>query len=196
MFTNVEEGNSFSSPGSSIHAVFQARILEWLVIPVSWGSSWCRGQTHFCIAGRFFTIWATREALLMQRPTQWQCFRISGYFICYFIRSENCNASPISCSVYVRIIPSFIKHVAESHLKNLKLIFLLFCPVWSKTLFWCPPWRNGRLGPCYMGWCRFQEQITLCLSASSLQAPCRLFASSSFSNTTTGGIKTSACGPS
>ena len=128
MFTNVEEGNSFSSPGSSIHAVFQARILEWLVIPVSWGSSWRRGQTHFCIAGRFFTIWATREALLMQRPTQWQCFRISGYFICYFIRSENCNASPISCSVYVRIIPSFIKHVAESHLKNLKLIFLLFCP--------------------------------------------------------------------
>ena len=41
---------------------FQARKLEWVFISFSRGSSWPRDWTHFsCIAGGFFTIWATRE---------------------------------------------------------------------------------------------------------------------------------------
>ena len=53
-----------SPPGSSVHGIFQARILEWVAIPFSRGSSQARDQTHVsCAAGRFFTIWATREAL-------------------------------------------------------------------------------------------------------------------------------------
>ena len=52
-----------SPPGSSVHGIIQARILEWVAIPFSRGSSWPRDQTWVsCIAGRFFTIWATREA--------------------------------------------------------------------------------------------------------------------------------------
>ena len=52
-----------SPPGSSVHGMSQARILEWVAIPFSRGSSWPRDQTHFSwIAGRFFTVWATREA--------------------------------------------------------------------------------------------------------------------------------------
>ena len=44
--------------------ILQARILEWVAMPYSRGSSQPRDQTHVsCIAGRFFTIWATREAL-------------------------------------------------------------------------------------------------------------------------------------
>ena len=51
-----------SLPGSSVHGILQARILEWVAIPFSRGSSWPRGWTwDSCIAGRFFTIWATRE---------------------------------------------------------------------------------------------------------------------------------------
>ena len=50
-------------PGSSIHGIFQASILEWLVIPFSKGSSRPRDWNWVsCIAGRFFTICATREA--------------------------------------------------------------------------------------------------------------------------------------
>ena len=46
--------------GSRVHGISQARILEWLAIRFSRGSSWPRNQTWiFCIAGRFFTIWAT-----------------------------------------------------------------------------------------------------------------------------------------
>ena len=39
------------------------RILEWVAYPFSSGTSWPRNWTRIsCIAGRFFTIWATREA--------------------------------------------------------------------------------------------------------------------------------------
>ena len=52
-----------SRPGSSVHGIFQARILEWVAIFFSRGSSWPRDWIWLsCIRGRFFTIWATREA--------------------------------------------------------------------------------------------------------------------------------------
>ena len=52
-----------SPPSSSVHGILQARILEWVVIPFSRGSSQPRDRTQVSsISGRFFTIWATREA--------------------------------------------------------------------------------------------------------------------------------------
>ena len=49
-----------SHPGSSIHGIFQARILEWVAISFSKGCSWPRNQTQVSrTAGRLFTIWAT-----------------------------------------------------------------------------------------------------------------------------------------
>ena len=52
-----------SPPGSSIHGILQARVLEWVAIPFSRGSSLPRDWTRvFCIVGRFFTVWDTREA--------------------------------------------------------------------------------------------------------------------------------------
>ena len=44
--------------------------------------------------------------------------------------------------------------------------------VWSQTLFWCPPWWNGRLGPCYMGWCKFQEHYVSHLAVCKPLADC------------------------
>ena len=56
-----------SPPGSSVCGIFQARILEWAAMPSSRGS-WRRDWTQVsCIAGIFFTIWATREALPKNR---------------------------------------------------------------------------------------------------------------------------------
>ena len=58
----------YSTPGFSVHGVLQARILEWVAIPFSRGSSWPRDQTWVsCTAGKFFTIWATREAPMRSR---------------------------------------------------------------------------------------------------------------------------------
>ena len=54
-----------SPPGSSVHGTLQARILEWITISFSRGSSRPRDQTLVsCTAGRFFTAWVTREAIL------------------------------------------------------------------------------------------------------------------------------------
>ena len=53
--------------GSSLHRTLQARILEWVVMASSRGSSWPRDGTHTCfvscIGRRVFCYWATREAL-------------------------------------------------------------------------------------------------------------------------------------
>ena len=47
----------------TIHRILQARILEWVVVSFSRGSSQTRDQTQVShIAGGFFTRWATREA--------------------------------------------------------------------------------------------------------------------------------------
>ena len=51
-----------SLPGSSVLGILQARILEWVAIPFSRGSSQPKNQTWVSyITGRFFTDWATRE---------------------------------------------------------------------------------------------------------------------------------------
>ena len=79
----------FSLPGSSVHRILQARILEWVDIPFSKGFSWPRDWTWvFLIAGKFFTIWATRESynLIFNK-----CFSLS--LQCTFIQ-------PIAIELY------------------------------------------------------------------------------------------------
>ena len=50
-------------PGSAVHGILQARILEWVAISFSRRSSQPRDRTQVSsIAKRHFTIWATREA--------------------------------------------------------------------------------------------------------------------------------------
>ena len=50
-----------SPPDSSVHGLFQARILEWVAVLFFRGTSWPRDQTQVsCIAGRFFTSWSTQ----------------------------------------------------------------------------------------------------------------------------------------
>ena len=52
-----------SLPGFSVHGILQARILEWITISFSRGSSQARDQTRVShIGGRHFNLWATREA--------------------------------------------------------------------------------------------------------------------------------------
>ena len=53
-----------SLPGSSVHGIFQARVLEWIAISFSRGSSQPRDWTQVsCIVDRRFTVWATREEI-------------------------------------------------------------------------------------------------------------------------------------
>ena len=56
-----------SPPGSSVHGVFQARILEWVAISYSIGSSWSRDWTHVswvsCIVSQILYHCATWQAM-------------------------------------------------------------------------------------------------------------------------------------
>ena len=53
-----------SLPDSFAPGISQARVLQWVAISFSRGSSWPRDWTQvFCLAGRHFTVWATREIL-------------------------------------------------------------------------------------------------------------------------------------
>ena len=52
-----------SLPGFSVHGILQAKILEWIAIPFSRGTSQPRYWTLVsCIAGRFYTVWATGKS--------------------------------------------------------------------------------------------------------------------------------------
>ena len=66
-----------SPPGSSVHGLLQARILELVSIPFSRGFSWRWGRTQTsCIACRFFTVWA---ALLLMQHKMVLGFWVSSY---------------------------------------------------------------------------------------------------------------------
>ena len=55
----------FSYQFYAVHGILQDRILEWVAIPFSRGSSQPRDQTQVsCIASGFFTSWATMEACI------------------------------------------------------------------------------------------------------------------------------------
>ena len=52
-----------SPPGSSVHGISQARILEWVAISFSRGSSQSRDRTHIsCIGRQILYHWATQES--------------------------------------------------------------------------------------------------------------------------------------
>ena len=57
-----------SLPGSSVHEIFQARILEWAAISFSRGSSWPRNGTHVSCIGRwiFTTAPPRKPSILFQ----------------------------------------------------------------------------------------------------------------------------------
>ena len=53
-------------PGSSVHGIFQVRILKWVSISYSRGSSWSRDRTHISCTGRwilYLCAWETPRIL-------------------------------------------------------------------------------------------------------------------------------------
>ena len=74
----------------TVHGILQARILEWVAFPFSRGSSQPRNRSQVsCIAGGFFTSWATNILLLKLRVnsinifTQWDYYM--NFLCCLFL---------------------------------------------------------------------------------------------------------------
>ena len=71
------EPMDLSLPGSSVHGILQARVLEWVAMPSSRGSSrprdWtCISLMSSALAGGFFTTSATREAQLIIKTNDYK----------------------------------------------------------------------------------------------------------------------------
>ena len=79
-----------SPSGSSVYEISQARILEWIAISFSRGSSWPRNWTQVsCIVGRFFTDWSMRESqVILDCSIFFHVFRI---YFSKFISLRNNN---------------------------------------------------------------------------------------------------------
>ena len=86
---------------SFIHGILEVRTLEWVAISFTGGSSWPRNRSQVsCIAGRFFTDWAIREAPYSKRciPNPSQQYKNKNY--CFktnwiFLKSAQINTFPL-----------------------------------------------------------------------------------------------------
>ena len=77
----------YSPPGSSVHEIIQARILEWVAIPFPGISSQPKDQTQVsCIASRFFIVWATRvggdKMSESSQKVQTSSYKVNNSWIC------------------------------------------------------------------------------------------------------------------
>ena len=79
-----------------VHGISQARILEWVAIPFSKGSSWPRDWNWVaCIADRFFTVWATWETLMYVNKAIIWMSNICEAFSQVFYHLEKYNSLPL-----------------------------------------------------------------------------------------------------
>ena len=114
-----------SPPGSSVHGTLQARILGWVVISFSRGSSQPRKWNLVSrTAGRFFTNWATGKPSM---DGEWEC----GLFVCLFYQ--------IIWEIFIKVIqwPTLEKDCFKN-----SVLFLLLKVVeeWAQTSSICSVW--------------------------------------------------------
>ena len=107
-----------SPPGSSVHGVSQARVLEWVAISSYRGSSWPRDQTHVscvsCIGGWLLYHWATWE-------TQCESHINNVYDLMTIV---------VRCSNYCLLWPCLVQHLGHTYVSKSKPI--LFA-VWQAS---------------------------------------------------------------
>ena len=71
-----------SLPGSSIHGIFQARVLEWADTSFSRGSSQLRGGIWVsCVTDRCITLWVTKEAVPLLLPCNNSLYSYEIYYL-------------------------------------------------------------------------------------------------------------------
>ena len=118
----------------TVHGILQARILEWVTFPFSRGSSQLRDWAQvFCIAGGFFTSWATRRS---QKNRKWLIRKniINEFSECYRL----CN-------------PGHFRHMFPFCHDNYWKVWYYPCFIAGvekiKWYEWDLPWIKCRAGP-------------------------------------------------
>ena len=118
----------YSPPGSSTRGILQARILEWVAIPFSRGSTHLRDRTQVSrIVSRFFTVWATREAY------SWYCILLHWPLRVFRIIKNYRNFLWLNNSLLITVI--FQKHPSSSYAFNLVKFNILNDNILMKNYF-------------------------------------------------------------
>ena len=87
-------------------SILQARILEWVAFPFSRGSSQPRDQTQVShIAGRIFTVWATREAHVTDSVSSVQSLSHVQLFVTPWTAAHQASLSITNSGVYSNSCP-------------------------------------------------------------------------------------------
>ena len=132
LYLSIYNPMDCSPPGSSVHGILQVRILEWVAVPFSRGSSWPRDWTRIShIAARFLTIWATREA-----PEIVEHLKINGamtYGIFKNIQSLTVS-SHLYCSLLGKVFIIFCLHYCSS-LLTYSTFTLCYLSIHSQHLY-------------------------------------------------------------
>ena len=110
----------YSPPGSSVHGISQARILEWVAISFSMAYSRSRDQTHVpCIGRKVLYHWATRKTPLHSFPMSLAFF--------FFLRFHVQVRSQLSFSEFLKCI-SF-RQLLYTFKVIIDTAFVSICPI-------------------------------------------------------------------
>ena len=130
-----------SLPSSSVHGILQARILEWVAISFSRGSSRPRDRTQVSrIGGRCFNVWATREAPCMMRYLCQRIWRLVlswrnrfGGQVCSVLESNRlCNVPESYKEVMVCCPKNYLK---KRNAVSFTLFVMRTSLIWRKAIF-------------------------------------------------------------
>ena len=98
----------------TVHGILQARILEWVALPFSRGSSWSRNRTGVsCAIGRFLTNWAIREALYF--VCMCACANVCMYVCAYGCKTRKKSSVPGDKWVWMWVWGDTVWRGADSH---------------------------------------------------------------------------------
>ena len=93
----------------SVHGILQARILEWVAFPFSRGSSQPRDRTQVsCMAGGFFTSWATKR-----KPKNTRVDSLS--LLQQIFPTQESNQGLLHCKRILRILYQLSYQEAQQH---------------------------------------------------------------------------------
>ena len=114
----------YSPPGSSVHGILQTKILEWVAISFSRGSSWPRNWTQVSrIVGRHFTIWVTKDVrwvkLCDSLSILWHCLSLEWEWKLTF-------SSPVATAEFSKFADIVSAALSQHHLLGFETVQLEF----------------------------------------------------------------------
>ena len=127
-----------SLPGSSVHGIFQAIVLEWIAISFSRGYSQTRDWTQVShIVDRHFTVWATRE--VQKSFSIYFSFLVPSFLSLYLLPTLFPPPIPsIYCTVELQccVSFSFILYPEKKHLYFFSRLISLLLQFWLFPQNW------------------------------------------------------------